>query len=413
MSNLTQTRLSEQTQNFLYLLALNIHPDFKPVLDRPYDWDCIFSMAKAHNVLPLIYEQAIRLCPGCAGDDIQTRVFLTVMRQSGMTQTFLDLYKQFAARGLYPIVMKGIVCRNLYGELCDHRPSGDEDILIQKKDFPLAKEILESSGYITDRNELSDSQLELMQEVSFFDKKTDLHIELHLNPLGNNISKCSKLNKYFENVFENYIVLNIGGVELHTMNHTDHLLFLICHAFKHFLNSGFGIRQAMDILMYYEKYASDIDHDYIKLICEKNGMLVFFSDIMYIGNKYMGFDHRPFCSENCPEDMLNDMMQSGVFGIETQEQRTAINMTQAAISGGKASSIGRLKTLFRTIFPSRRQMIDVHPELLEKPYLTPVRWVQRWIRFLKHNKVAGRSLAAKSMEISNRRIKLLKKYKVI
>ncbi len=411
MPNLTEAQLREQTQNFLYLLALNIHPDFSLKLSRPYDWDCIFQMARAHNVLPLIYEQAVKLCPGCAGDDIQTKVFLTVMRQSQLTQTFLSLYSNFAAQGLYPIVMKGIVCRNMYGEFCDHRPSGDEDLLIQKKDFAKAKKILEECGYKADQEQLSDKQLDKIQEVSFSDPKTNLYIELHINPLGNDNVHRSRLNQYFKNVFDNFMVMDINGASLRTMNHTDHFLYLVCHAFRHFLSGGFGIRQVFDILLYMERYGSEIDHGYLKQVCEKNGMLSFFSDMIYIGNTYMGFKLEPFCRPNCPEDMLYDMMQNGVFGNGTQEQRTAFRMTAAAVSGKEDA--GKLQTLFHSAFPSKEQMTDAHPELIEKPYLLPLRWMQRWIRFLKHNHSSGGNLAAKSMEISTRRIELLKKYNII
>ena len=38
-------------------------------------------------------------------------------------------------------MMKGLICRQLYGEYCDHRPSGDEDILIRKAEYKQVQQI--------------------------------------------------------------------------------------------------------------------------------------------------------------------------------------------------------------------------------------------------------------------------------
>jgi len=55
---------------------------------------------------------------------------------------------KLAQQGIYPIVMKGMICRQLYGDLGEHRPSSDEDILVEIKDFYKVQEILEKEGYV-------------------------------------------------------------------------------------------------------------------------------------------------------------------------------------------------------------------------------------------------------------------------
>ena len=50
------------------------------------------------------------------------------------TALFLSDEKELEHLGVQPLVMKGIVCRNLYPKP-DLRPSGDEDLLIPAKDF--------------------------------------------------------------------------------------------------------------------------------------------------------------------------------------------------------------------------------------------------------------------------------------
>lgn len=45
----------------------------------------------------------------------------------------MSLYRTLLTEDLHPIVMKGFVYLQIYGELAGQRPSGDVDILIEKK----------------------------------------------------------------------------------------------------------------------------------------------------------------------------------------------------------------------------------------------------------------------------------------
>lgn len=154
----------------------------------------------------------------------------------------------------------------------------------------------------------------------------------------------------------------------------------------------------------------EIDWVYVERVLKDIRAYSFMADLAYIGKQYLGFKSQLSRSENCPEDLLADLLGNGIFGNGTQEQRTALQMTNAAVAGNKRS---RADTILRTIFPSKSQMLNSHPELQEKPWLLPICWVKRWGRFLAHNKANGGNLAAESMKISKRRIELLKKYDIL
>ncbi|WP_412853140.1 nucleotidyltransferase family protein [Amedibacillus dolichus] len=87
------------------------------------------------NNLPIYSQLAFETMPVVAG-------------QARRTEAFLSLYKQFLKEGIHPILMKGLICRQLYGEYCDHRSSGDEDILIRNSDYKTVFHILEQNGYV-------------------------------------------------------------------------------------------------------------------------------------------------------------------------------------------------------------------------------------------------------------------------
>ncbi len=406
--------MHNQTHNFLTLLGSVTTPEFMPDLIQPVSWSGILNLARAHNVYALIFDRASQIPEFRANPDYRshmTGAMAQVADQTRRTAAFLDLYRAFAENGLYPIVMKGIICRQLYGEYCDHRPSGDEDILIQKEDYRLAERILKGRGYIPQHGQITMSELDDLQEVSFFKADVQLHVELHVNPIGHENRLRIQMNALFEDVFARYREAEINGVILHTMNHTDHFLFLVLHAFKHLMTSGFGIRPVLDILLYEQEYDAEINW---KIVCNalgEIGALEFANDLTHIGNQYLGFSLPVRGRTNCPEDLLEDIMSSGAFGTATQAQRTAVHMTNAAIMAPKNGN--KAAVLLAAVFPGRAQLLNHYPELQEKKWLLPVRWVQRWGRFLRHNRNNGGNLAKESMEISQRRIELLKKYKIL
>lgn len=406
--------LNTQTSNFLALLGRLVNPEAAGSLSAPVDWTEIFRLAGEHNVSALIFDTASELpeflaCP--AYSSYMAEAMEQVVYQARQTDAFLELYRAFSENGLYPIVMKGIVCRQLYGEYCDHRPSGDEDILIRKEDFELAERILKEQGYFHEHSQITLKELEELQEVTFLNAETQLVIELHINPFGHENHLRRRMNDLFRNVFENYREIEVNGTVLHTMNHTDHFLFLILHVFRHWTASGFGIRQALDILLYEKQFGEEIDREYIRAALEDIGAVEFLTDLICIGNQYLAFSLPVFGKPNCPEELLDDIMHSGAFGNSTQAQRTAVHMTSAAISPSKHR--GKAAVLWLAIFPSRAQLLSLHPELQRKPWLLPVRWVQRWGRFLRHSRENDGSLMKESMKISRRRMELLRKYKVI
>ncbi len=148
------------------------------------DYGEILKLASEQNLQALVCE---KLC--------ETREFTTsgeyaraaadtvglVAGQSARTEAFLELYRKFEKAGLQLVIMKGIICRELYGKFRDHRPSGDEDILVRQEDFPAMRKVMEDSGYRMEMENVSDQELEVLQEITFNSAEAGLHIEVHLS----------------------------------------------------------------------------------------------------------------------------------------------------------------------------------------------------------------------------------------
>lgn len=159
------------------------------------EWNAIFTLSRSHNILPLVFEMVSGNSSFISSPDYQSLMLETmtiVASQARRTDAFLNLYEHFIAENLHPIVMKGIICRQLYGEYCDHRPSGDEDILIQKSEYEMIANILTSNGYVSSIKDVTETQLNELQEITFHNDQTGLTIEVHVNPMGHDNDLRSK-----------------------------------------------------------------------------------------------------------------------------------------------------------------------------------------------------------------------------
>lgn len=408
--------MDSQVIYFCTLIKNVIHSSKESQMED-IDWNYQVQLAKQHNLLPIFYEGAIKQVSFMDTPEYATEmrvVLSSVMAQAKRTSAFLQLYEEFAQAGIYPIVMKGLICRELYGKLCDHRPSGDEDILIRLSEYWKVKDILIAKGYVSTIEGETQELLEQVQEVSFVHPTEKLHIELHLNPMGRENEARSRMSDYFMNSFENYREVEIHGVKIRTMSHQVHLLYLILHAFKHFIRGGFGIRQMLDILLYQEKYGAEVDLKQIQDNLRNFKADIFWSDIIHIGNSYFGFQLPTIQKPKSPRELLEDAIQSGVFG----------NSAQADIMAAKAVTLAtedylndkknnQLVTMLRTIFPQKSYLLQQAPYLEEAPWLLPVAWVKRWRRFIKQSRNNRGNLAIQSVKISQRRMKMLKKYNLM
>ena len=405
--------MREESENLLAILKSAVrHMPFS--LKDSVDRGRLLELAQEQNILPVVGEILCRN-PEFRKDPLygQTarQTVGIVACQIKRTADFLELYRAFDRAGVHPLVMKGIVCRELYGEFRDHRPSGDEDILIRPEEFETVREVLVRQGYEPERQETSERQLEEVQEITFDNPANGLCIEVHTNPIGQESVIRREMNESFRAVFENARKMSVDGTEIWTMGHTEHFLFLVLHALKHMITSSFGVRQMMDILLYDEAFGDEIRWEWVYEALENVHAERFFCDLIYIGRKYLGSDLTARYGPNCPEDLLEEMMDNGIFGSREQAYQTAASITSAAVDRRGRQS--RFLTLLRSGFPSLEFMTARNPELADHPWLLPVCWLKRWGRFFQYNRENGGSLIGESIAVSEQRSRLLKKYKLL
>lgn len=384
------------------------------------EWGELFDLAIQHQILPMVYE-AVYACPAFGSmpdnqkDYIKHRMIQQVMVQGRKTAEFLPLYSRLLEKSLTPIVVKGIICREMYREP-DYRASGDEDVLIPPEQFTLCDQVFRENAmdYLE-----PEKDPEKEGEVPYYKKGGLLHIELHKELFPSQSEAYGELNEMFRDVFQRKIQTEIQGIPVYTMGHTDHLLYLILHAFKHFLHSGFGIRQVCDIVIYANTYGSEIDWEYLYQACQKIRGENFTAALFHIGEKYLNFDkeqaHYPAVwqqEEADGEALLDDLLQGGVFGDSSLSRKHSSNMTLAAVTDEKKGR--KLKaSLSSSLFPDKEYMAGKYTYLEKYPFLLPAAWGSRILNYMKETRGTKNNNAKESIEIGNQRIELLKKYKII
>ena len=375
----------------------------------------IYKMSEIHHVVPMIYNAAynedfFKECDANFQAMFKSSAFRYIFSQIQRTNHFLEVYKKLSEKNIKILVFKGIIFRNMYNNP-DDRISSDEDILIKKEDYEKVKEFFLSEGFeFIDKGE----------ECAYFSKSTGLCIEVSTSLFSHESKAYGHLNKLFEDVFEKSIKINIDKIDILTLSHEQHLIYIVFHNMKHFLTGGFGIRQVADFSKYIETYGEYINWEKFWSDLKDLNYDTFALNLIEIRLKYWGFnDDKITYPANITsfdelknsqkyyinsESLINDILDAGVFGASTMDRKHTALMTLDAVEDKKKSN--RLKA----VFPNVNYLKDNYTYLQKYPTLLPVAWGQRILSYLKKNKTSS---YINTMELGKQRIELLKEYKII
>lgn len=386
----------------------------------PQEWNRLFQLAQIHSVLPLVYE-AVYTCPASQRLEpavlqlFKKQAIQTAVLQTLKTRDFLQLNQALQAAGLTPLVVKGLICRDLYPRP-DLRPSSDEDVLIPAGQFAACHAVMTAQGMQPLK---PDQDMEHAYEVSYGKPNSPLHIELHKCLFPPESEAYGEFNRFFNGVFDRAVTETIQGVSVRTMGYTDHLFYLICHAFKHFLHSGFGIRQVCDIVLFANAHGGEIAWSVILEQCREIHAELFTAALFQIGRNYLNFDPDRACYPEAwrrmqvdETAMLEDLLSGGIYGAADMSRKHSSNITLNAVTAGKKGKKSGIPVL-RTVFPSAKNLERRYPYLKKRPYLLPAAWIDRIFKYGKELRSGSNNHAADAIQIGSRRIELMKQYGII
>ena len=371
------------------------------------NWPDIFALAKEQKLLPILFE-AVRRTSAAEENAalfaaIKQQVIGQVLSQTMRSAEFSALYRKLRAAGLHPVVAKGQLCSWLY-PLKDYRLSGDDDLYITEGEFFDCHKTLLANGLITDTPA---EDLQMADEVSYTKKGSPLYIELHRHLFDSSEDAHDELNHFFADIQP------VEADGLLAMPPHQHLLYLILHAYKHFVRSGIGLRQFCDIGLWARAYHSQIDWQRLHDQCASVHAATFAEAAFRIAREYLGiaFDlPAPWDNPIDVEPLLHDTLCGGVYG---SNDYTRLHSSTVTLNAVKSSRDGQKSSVLASVFPRRNYMAHQYAYVKRCPLLLPVAWVQRLARYALEKHSVSHNSAAGSVRLARERIELMKLYEII
>lgn len=396
-----------QANNFIGILRTALGNGQVP-LEHP-DWDKLAEWADLQSLTALFYTgasqyQEFAQWDGTKRQKLQRETIAGVVAQSTRTELFLDVYRSLLEKGQKPLVLKGVVVRQLYGELSDYRPSCDEDLYVRPEEAILCRRELERLGFqVTipqDRRKLDNPE----QEVSMDSLDGLLHIELHPHFFEHVREDLRLSDGYYAQAFDQAVPTEVKGFPLWTLDETHHYLYLFFHLAKHFKSAGVGLKQMLDLMAADRAWRDKIDWSLVRGAVSELRCGMLYGDVTALG-KQLGFSPKELFPSLRPELLLADSLEGGVYGHSDPSRTYGSIITAAAVNTGEKTSV------LKALFPSYDYMVRRWEALRKNPWLLPVGYIKRFYRVLVSRKQGKEALIA--IQKGQERTKLLQEYGIL
>lgn len=260
------------SQSFLLSLTrMALWGGQEPLPENKPDWKEIIALAKAQTLMGLIAD-AVPMLPTELQPDPQSRIVLhsTALRiinsHSLLNRKVVDMKSRMDSYGINTVLLKGQGIALLYpNPQC--RQCGDIDLYVGEKNFARTLEILAPD---------SEKKAKDYKYLKHFDIEEDgVSIEIHRIA---EILPGSRHNKLFQKwTIENLegpdiCKVKIGGVTVNTPPVCFNAIYIMNHAWHHFMEGGIGLRQLCDWAMYLHRFHKEIDIELLRTDLARFGL---------------------------------------------------------------------------------------------------------------------------------------------
>ncbi len=159
--------------------------------------------------------------------------------------------------GIWYLPLKGIILKDLYPKT-GMRQMSDNDILFDKNYQEILRNWFKNNGYTV--KSYGKSNHDVYQKPPVFNY--EMHISL-FSESHNDIWK-----EYYQNVKER-LVKPTDSTQKYSFTNDDFYVYIVLHSFKHYDNSGTGLRSLLDLYVYLKANGENLDFEYIECECDK------------------------------------------------------------------------------------------------------------------------------------------------
>lgn len=341
------------------------------------NWEDLYNEAKEHNILSLIYFAIKKLK---LNDNIdktllnrwKEEVFFSALREKKQEANIKEMLKTFNQENINVVALKGTIIKELYPK-SEFRTMGDCDILIKKEFIKKSEEILNSLGY-----KMGEHAEEHPVHKAYY--KGKYSIELHWSLINEQYFNGSK--NFEKNIWVNLTKYKFREEETYRLNNEYMIVHLISHMAVHSISGGFGIRQLLDLYLFFKKYEENIDWNRTSKILgearlDEFAMSLYYSIEILFGYKLNENIIEEFngnkqinLANGYVEELIEAILANGVFG--RMDKSLILASSFAQFKEGEEKTI-----LINLIFPSINKMEIGYKYIKKNRILIPIAYIHR------------------------------------
>lgn len=282
-----------------------------------HEWQWIFVTAARHTLTAVVYD-AINALPEAIKPGTELMSMWKKIADSQEQEclrhlrTVNYLHGRLQSSGITPTVVKGLSLAVCYPHP-RHRHTGDIDLFfgsVERKN--IADRTVEEWGIPVERK-LHDESIYMVGNVV---------VEHHGHLFqSHNLWVRTSARKRLQAALsseEAYCQEDILGSDLTTLHPDLALLLLVCHSYKHVINSGIGLRQLADLALFLKKAHADIHPEVVARWASDWKMTGWTRCLMATLCKYLGMpsDYSPVepGGDKDADVLMNEVWMTANFG---------------------------------------------------------------------------------------------------
>lgn len=263
--------------------------------------------------------------------------------------------KALEGAGLKHQFLKGTILKDIYPNK-ELRDMGDIDILVDEDELGRVDEVLAANGFTMSKS---------VKHHDIYVKNPFTVLEVHRY-----LSEDKHLGldcRYFREGGNNLLVDGTGYTYRYSSEYF--YIFMIMHMARHFYERGCGVRGLVDLYVYKNRYAGEMDDKYLDAKLKEYHLYDFEKHMDRLSQIWLGGGQWTSFYEN----LFDYMIDGDVYGKE----ENGIWSQFAREKTVEDSKLARLKLRMWYLFPSYQYMANYNEWLRGKPYLLPVAWFYR------------------------------------
>lgn len=371
----------------------------------------LYYIAKKHNLVSLMAQAMEKM--GFESDSDIWKRWLKEKNQLIYKSVLMDVEREaiqnfFEENNIWYMLLKGMVIRKYY-PAPELREMADNDILFDNK---YSKEVYD---FMTARGYKSDDYNKGYHDEYL--KPPAYNFEMHRQLVSS--KERPKWYEYYKDV-KSILINDANGKNQFYFSDNDFYVYFIVHTYKHFLNSGMGLRTVLDVYLYVSNLQDKLDFDYIEEQLKKLDAYDFEQIFRSLAFKMFGenakegnvaadelqdsfdakeqnklrgsFDAKEqdmlrgsFDAKE--QDMLSYILDAGTYGNLENSVAHKMGYTK----GEKKKASDKAKYIFRRLFPSMDTIEEFFPFFYKHKWAIPFLYIYRIgkMPFTRRKKVAG------------------------